>query len=115
MYSYNSDQESSFSMDRIYATADLSFTKHEKLANLVLNILNCIYIWFNFYLIDFLDLFKKIFSFFLIFRPKLIRRKFFKIKSKIDKFFSNKIVPIVSLNNIHLFNRHSAINPSNNH
>ena len=63
--------------------------------------LNAVFFWFNFYFVDFLDLFARIASFFLIFRPSNVRKNFFKLKSAIDLFFTKKqrVSPIFSLNN----------------
>lgn len=92
----NNSDAYSLSIDKIYATSFVNFTKNERL---ILNILNSIFFWFNFYFFDFLELFSKIISFFRIFKPTKIKKNFLKIKNKFDLFFvSNRVSPIYNLN-----------------
>lgn len=95
IYTYESKENSSLSLDRVHA---LIFTRIERKERLLLNLLNCIFLWFNFYFVDFLELFARIASFLLIFRPKNIKKYFFIVKHKIDWFFTRRahVSPIVS-------------------
>lgn len=96
IYGYISSENSSLSIDRIHTFV---YTRIEKNERLLLNLLNSVFIWFNFYLVDFLELFLRIARFFYIFRLANLKKCYFFAKTKIDFFFSKRarVSPIFSL------------------
>lgn len=101
IYYYETTGSGSLAIDRMYSTWIAEFRKNEKLT---INVLSIFLLYFNFYFVDFLELFARIASFFLIFRPSNVRKNFFKLKFQVDLFFTKKqrISPLFSLNNAQL-------------
>lgn len=101
VYSFTLDQIGSIEINNIQYSFKTEITNNE---GILLNYLNAIFLWFNFYVADLLDLISKLVSFLFIFRPKNLKKQFHKIKHKFESFFlakSKRVVPISSLNNLH--------------
>lgn len=89
------------SIDKVYYAYYVSFTNRSEF---VVNLLNLVFLWFNFYIGELLHLLASFASFFLLFKPQNIRKLAMKLKASIDRHFVERkyLAPINSLNNLSL-------------
>lgn len=103
---FNADDQNygTLSIDKVYYRFYLSFTNRTEFLE---NLLNVIFLWFNFYISELIQMIFSFASFFLIFKPQNIKKLVLKMKRTIDHQFRERnkaicLTPIDSLNNMNL-------------
>ena len=101
------------SIDKVFYNYYVSFTNRREF---VVNVLNLIFLWFNFYIGELLHLLASFTSFFLLFKPQNIRKVTMKLKGGIDRHFVKRkyLAPINSLNNLGLNGSNESIDFAEN-
>ena len=102
-------EEGSLIIDKVYYSYYITFTNR---SDFFLNLLNIMFLWFNIYINELINLISSFASFFLIFKLKNIKNLISKIRHNIDHYFVREkkkhLAPISSLKNLSINNERES-------